>query len=482
MAFFSISNISDNLADFFGFYSPIVRAWEFGIGGLIAWWSTHRKIELNGSQSRAAHAFGLTLIGFSIATFSSETLVPGPSMLLPVFGTALLIIAGFGNPWSKDILRNVVVGKIGDWSYSIYLWHWPMISITTVLWPSQAFPILGAIAFSLLLSVLSYYFVESTMRDGNPKKIPSTKFLVAGIIVVPILIASISLARANAIEERLGDPLASFLIYEMGCHGPGPVTEPLSQCDLGAENPARPPTVYLFGDSSAAAFAPGMHKASSNLGLSLSIATAGGCPLLNGVSPVAPDYGRERIERCLEWQDKALSHLEGVDPAIVVLVAAGIYWLNDWTAESKSGAVATSPDKKSWLLRGGLNGAVDRITAAGHDLYILQPIPSLATAQFWHLENCSFQLTLVGCNQVFSSDELLDRSAVARSSNALAAGRSGARVLDFTDAICEGGICQTYKNDGWVYRDSTHLTEGFAESLAHRWQEVFSEPINQNRF
>ena len=166
-----------------GFYSPFTRAWEFIVGAILA-------LTLAKVQPKKSHKFmtiiGMLGIGMLIASLwliTESTMFPGPWTLLPVAGTLLLLYAGISkNPVSSTLSARPLV-RIGDWSYSIYLWHWPFIVFAVFLWPFSYLTAIIAAAVSIAPAVASYYLVEQPIRNRG---VYSRKYVMKLISVVTI--------------------------------------------------------------------------------------------------------------------------------------------------------------------------------------------------------------------------------------------------------------------------------------------------------
>ena len=153
----------------FGFYSPLTRGWEFAVGALLA---------LAGVKSvPSAAAGGAMLLAASFFLIDNSRTFPGVWTLLPVAGTALLIV---GRPRALTF-RPLV--RVGDWSYSIYLWHWPLIVFATTFgWNRTA-----AAALSFLPAVASFRCVERPLRS---LQLPRRRFalLVVAVVMSPLIV------------------------------------------------------------------------------------------------------------------------------------------------------------------------------------------------------------------------------------------------------------------------------------------------------
>jgi peptidoglycan/LPS O-acetylase OafA/YrhL len=201
------------------FVTP-TRMWELAIGGCIA---TLPPIPAwAGSGGRRAWALasdglawaGIAMVLLAGVAFTPETPFPGSAALLPVLGTGLAILAASEGRWSPTrILRWRPIQHIGDTSYSIYLWHWPLI----VLWPDVFDEItpLGAaaiIALTLGLATLSKVYVEDAVRfrpSFQPVRV-TFRLAVVGMLVVSLMggaqLFEATVRLDQALATAAGDP------------------------------------------------------------------------------------------------------------------------------------------------------------------------------------------------------------------------------------------------------------------------------------
>jgi peptidoglycan/LPS O-acetylase OafA/YrhL len=183
---------------FLGFYSPFTRAWEFAVGALLALAGTSRPLRSD-RHAQVLAWLGAALIAASALTINSTTPFPGPWTLLPVCGTLLVIAAGTHHTtWVSRALAFPAVVKVGDWSYSIYLWHWPLIVFAVYLWPQVPFAAVLAVWVSILPAVVSYRWVEQPLRQLPPLTRPRTLALVAAVVCPAIILAATLHVAADA--------------------------------------------------------------------------------------------------------------------------------------------------------------------------------------------------------------------------------------------------------------------------------------------
>jgi peptidoglycan/LPS O-acetylase OafA/YrhL len=180
-----------------GFYSPLTRAWEFGAGALLALTAARP-----GARTRSVLALtGLTGLVASFTLIDGTTAYPGAWTLLPVGATVLLIAA------EARVLSVAPLVRIGDWSYSIYLWHWPCIVFATLLWPEAGHARTVAAACSFLPALASYRWVERPFRTLRP--LPRFRFalVVAAVVLSPVAVdaAMGSVATGSMAVANRGD-------------------------------------------------------------------------------------------------------------------------------------------------------------------------------------------------------------------------------------------------------------------------------------
>jgi peptidoglycan/LPS O-acetylase OafA/YrhL len=209
--FVSISSTATEPASAY-FITP-TRMWELAAGGLIA---TMPPLGAWGGAGRIPSRFvdgvawlGLAMLLVAGIAFTPDTPFPGSAAILPVLGTALVILAASTGSWSPTrFLRVRPVQHLGDTSYSIYLWHWPLI----VLWPYvfdsiSPVGVVAIIGLTLGLATLSKVYVEDAFRFApsfQPLK-PTFRFAVAGMLVLSIA-GGAQLVEA---QVRLDQALAS---------------------------------------------------------------------------------------------------------------------------------------------------------------------------------------------------------------------------------------------------------------------------------
>jgi peptidoglycan/LPS O-acetylase OafA/YrhL len=202
------------------FYMPYTRAWELLLGTLLSLGIFPR---LRSAWLRnIATLGGIGMIMWSVLFYSQDTLFPGVSALVPCVGSALIIWAGeTGASLVGSVLSWRPVVFIGLISYSLYLWHWPVIvlrqmgllvglgAITlgghSALLSSHRFNMLVEVTFSFLLAVLSWRFVERPFRSGSLRLSGRPLFVLTGGVMILLLGGAAWTVLAQGFKGRFPD-------------------------------------------------------------------------------------------------------------------------------------------------------------------------------------------------------------------------------------------------------------------------------------
>ena len=149
------------------YFSTLSRAWELAAGALLAV-ATGRCARIPSRWRYPLAVCGLVMIGSGMLLFGATTAIPGPWSAVPVVGALLVLAAGIGvrahRPW---LLCAPAVGYVGRISYSLYLWHFPVIALSAALLPAGPASTLLIVVVLSALSVASFYLVEEPLRRGH---------------------------------------------------------------------------------------------------------------------------------------------------------------------------------------------------------------------------------------------------------------------------------------------------------------------------
>lgn len=270
------------------FYMLPSRAWEMGLGALVAL-GTNRC----GRMWREWSAWiGLVLIVASFFVYTKHTPFPGWAALPPVAGTALIIWAGAGAdngsrlPVVNRLLSAKVLVTIGLLSYSLYLWHWPFFAFHRYVYgqPPSLFPSLAYVFCAVVLSVASYRWIEQPIRRRAWLSSQRGIFLfwLGGSAILAAV--GVVLAKTDGAPWRMSEAtrdLATTNGQKLNALFGAPGKENGSYAaTLGQTDAAK--CVLIWGDSQAMALAPAFDQAGKNLGIRVEIrARPGTAPVEN---------------------------------------------------------------------------------------------------------------------------------------------------------------------------------------------------------
>lgn len=471
-----------------GFYSPITRVWEFAVGSLLAL-AAARLTVLGRSRSLASGVAGAALLAASLFLITDATPFPGLWTLLPVVGTAFLLAAGTGsaNAVTQALSAGFLV-KIGDLSYSIYLWHWPFIVFAKILWPDAAWVPLGAAALSFVVAMGSYTWVEEPIRDMPAPSRGRMAALVLVTVLLPIGLAGLLAALPRSALLPAEVETAVKLVSEQhapqvrGCFGRGPYTDELVG-GCGWNSTAGGAPIYLIGDSDAMHFAEAAIGAGEQLGRPVWVFTAPSCLPIAGARMAWVDQSRffpgrinhDEFAHCQDYVRFVLDWLQEQPPGDVFVAGLDQYWWDPSIGVAFGGAAMTSDaEQKAAVLAEGLARTASTLQAAGHRVVLVQSIPTYRNpTPIWDPRTCSVPAIQAGaCSRQMAAAYVDDLQRRARSSIEQAAQATGAAVLDLRDWFCDTEVCSTDKPVRWQYSDATHLTVAASRALTPRFAAV----------
>lgn len=457
------------------------RVWELAAGGLLAL----APLTLTGRAAAAAAATGVAAILVSAAVFDAGTAFPGSAALLPVVGTAL-VIAGCGDSSVNGIAR--VLGwrplqALGDASYALYLWHWPILVFFKYQF-GESLPVhLGviAVALSLVAAAASTWGLEARFRRPGPESGSGPVRAAAGGMVLSLL-AGVGIAGwvgvatsgvgdrqhpgAAALLDGVGfERSAAFVpaletarrdvpeIYANGCHQRVEAADARG-CVVGARGPHPPErTIMLIGDSHAASWVPALDDIGMARNWRIVVHTKSSCVVADQLLELKHlPYGQ-----CSAWSGAVLDTLRTESPDLVLL------------AGRRDARLAGIPDaaENHRKLTSSLARAISDLRARGYRVAAFRDVPQMP----FDPPAC-----LAGGGECVA-----DRSASSATPDALydAADKSGAWRLDLTDGICAADGCPAVVGNVLVWRDSHHLTKTYSRTLAPYLGRMLAEVFRE---
>ena len=309
------------------FYSPATRVWELLAGVLLAYYSTHAKLnaakvgeiwEPTALMRHIASSLGVLLLAFGLYKIDSGRPFPGTWALFPVLGSFLLIFAGPAAWFNRFVLSNRLLVWVGLISFPLYLWHWPILSLMRIIEseaPAPYFRNLAVIA-SLVLAWMTYYFVEKPIRANGKSGL---KIMVLTCLVALLGVAGLVIYQNNGIQSRVAakaDGVNTWdnLTFATPCSfiTNGPNLD--DWCNIG-NAPDKSPTTILIGDSVGSNFSPMLQSYSEQAGNSDFVFRQFGRGLCHGL----PEIGYENCQELVAATD---AYIDATPSIHTIIMAA----------------------------------------------------------------------------------------------------------------------------------------------------------------
>jgi peptidoglycan/LPS O-acetylase OafA/YrhL len=482
------------------YFSTFARAWELGIGAACA--LLPRDVRLTRGARQVLALAGLGTIGIAALVLTEATPFPGTAALLPVLGTAALILAGQGGA-STLVGRGLAVKPmvtIGDWSYSIYLWHWPLIILLRAnLGPERfnSLPVrLSTLALVFLLSWATFRWVETPFRSGRTWRRTGRALLIYPVSVAVSL--AVVVAGTQFISYRLGEwsdvpaiavadyrdrglgkdahvalVRASALAAEEGREVPGDLTPGLLDlrgqtaslgdcdyrtgttklCPLG--DPAAERSIVVLGDSHARALSPGIVEIGREHGYRVYVLVYSGCTATD-LEQVDRQTGR-LWQGCEQFKDWARSTIRDLSPDVLVVSTSAGRVIDPTTGEALS--PGTGFDHYLDVLEVGWTNLFEDVSADADRVYVVGNTPKLPRETGVCLSRGDPDLG----DCAFRPGRFAQREAEASFAAAEAAGVGAVDALPW---FCADDLCPSVVGHYITMRDSEHMTPDYSRWLA----------------
>ena len=485
------------------YFSSATRAWELATGALLAL-AGHQLGRLPAWSRHLLAVLGLAAIAAAVGWYDESTAFPGWHAILPVAGAAALLAAGAaGTVGAGRVLTLPPVRYVGDISYSLYLWHWPVLIMGVFLIGHQpnSRQTVGLIAIIGVLSVLAYHLVENPIRHQRLPGLAGLRGLALWPVVL-VLVLAVSGAAASYAQHRfdarfqagadekldpqlavhhtrgasgrtavqLPDPDVGGLIDASlvdADHG-RPIPFPLANfkhlgrdlwqskfdcyagwedrkvrlCPRGDRRATR--TVVLYGDSHAGMWLPPLDLLGRRDGFRV-------IPLIKlGCAPfdVEQLHGGAPLPACPPFRTWALERMRQLHPDVVVVAYRGLLEVVPPSGEST---------EEAW--RSGARTSLREIAKLAPRVEVISDITSLDFSP----GDC---LTAPHSNTASCTQR---QQSVTQTGNDLtrdAARATGARFVDVTGLVCHHKRCPLVVDHVVTYRDPWHISLTWSKVIA----------------
>lgn len=452
------------------FFGLPTRLWELGAGGLVA--ILLHQGRLGGVRPRTGVILagsGLATIVIATFTYAHDTTFPGVGAIPPVLGAVLLIAGGVTSNPVSGFLSWQPFQYVGRISYSLYLWHWPILVLPQLrgvelgpLWTA------ASCLLAVMLADATERWVERPARFWGGWLRPRRSIAIAvGGTAVCVLLAGASLVirpkihhgpavaetqstrvaqvgGTNQLPRNVSPDLRAVSAsipdsYDTGCHV-GVAGRSVPEKCVSSRPGQR---VALFGDSHGAQLQPALERLADSGGISLLTATKSACPSVD----IPVSYRGSDYDACNAYREDALEKIADFEAEVVVV--SNSYFTDSGGARTDTGkwrqeltdlADAVAPARVVVVTDGPrFQGISPAECASGHPL-------DLAECQ--------------GTSDDFNL-------GLERAETRWAESREDAKVVNLRKILCDSdGSCPVVKGNTFVYRDTHHLTTQFAELLA----------------
>ena len=458
------------------YYSAFSRAWEPLVGGLCFYLP---QVHLGAHVRNSLGLSGVAGIVAAVLLFTEHTPYPGTAAVLPVFSTALVLwLTERGDGGIKTLLSCGPLMQLGLISYSLYLWHWPILMLARYPWAAapntQPFYVAcGAGVLSMVIAWASYKYIEKPTRtfQCSNRQVLSIAVSACGILFV----LGAVIHGLNGLPWRFSPKAVQYEAGVLDFHSWRddsfnlPVSMIRAGClpAIGARDENKQPVFALCGDSHAGCLVPAFDEAASRHGVRGIVFARSATPPLSGIQ--FAKGGRFRSDDAS--REAAFSQLDSLKLPYVILAARWSYYLQlDCTRHGKT---ASSAREKEVMIAAALAETVGRLIHGGaRRVWIIEEIP---TQPF----NVPKQLALQEafgwpCAEPVRQNEYVEATAPMR------------RI--FEDAICTEAAVVTlgspFFKDGNgniasqgkpLYTDHTHISLTAAKQIAPLLNSLFEE-------
>lgn len=464
------------------FYLLPPRAWELLLGASLSL----RYIRVPDAQwVRDSFALaGVSLIGGAAALLDRDSAFPGLNAVFPCVGAMLIIAAGDSktNKASDWLLARQPVVFIGLISYSLYLWHWPLLVLARIVHRGHLTTQTGifVVAVAFVAATITWRYIETPFRRRGTNVSASLVLVRYALLLAVLLFVGVGMYASGGLRALASDAVLSA---ELARYNVNPLSEkclrwqsdssplPGERCITG--NSKMSPRLVIWGDSHADALAPGLVGVALSRDYATYQLTMAGCPPLISVEPrgIGADY-----RPCTEFNRQVIRYIESEPQVKVVVLSAR------WTLYTENRRYGDDPGPITYLVDDqdvelnaasskrvftrGMIATISAIQEMGRQVIVLGTIPPIGVnvpeclarnyLPFSGREACDGDAAQVRHHLEFADAEILRVAGLNRNVCAYFP----------KQALCPADRCQTVAEGQILYANDDHLTLSGAAFVA----------------
>ncbi len=468
------------------FYLFPFRAWELLTGVLLAISVYHRKE--NWRHAAWISWAGLAMLIASVMLIEPGKSFPGVQAIFPVLGTAMLIFNGqHRNPVNRAFSFPPVV-FVGLISYSLYLWHWPVLTLSRY-YSEAAFTFaqtVALLALCLALASLSWRFIEQPFRYGLKLR-PIPLFASAAAASVMLLSVGSAVYLRDGLPDRFPPAIrahiqasSDFLQDFSRCYVPdtGPF-EGVEVCPLGPEGQ---PKFLVWGDSHVRAFKEGLAALAKESGEPGLLIWHAGCPPLFNIEKRESAATRQQDADCTTANErihKAIPQLNGVKK--LLLIGRWSYYAEghgvgrdsyNTISLRPSGKALRNETNQHALFNEAVRATINELSQSIDEILVLRQVPEIpeydsrtAARRLAHhrITPEEAQVTMF----TVAKKDVIARAAPSERVFRELAAEHKIRWIQSWPEFCEAKSCNAMRNGRALYFDNNHITNQTALSVRH---------------
>jgi peptidoglycan/LPS O-acetylase OafA/YrhL len=447
----------------FAYYSIATRGFELLVGAFAALYTKESLL-----KSKVLSYLGAILIVISFIVINKKIDFPGVIALIPCIGAVCIIVSAKSNTLINRILETKVAVSIGLISYSLYMWHWPILAFAKYYYTHlTGIHILLLVLLMFLLSYITRYTIEQKIMHAQYGLRKSLGY----VFITPAIIFMLFAAYINfnagvptrfSAEERV--LIEQTYSNRHACSKERFILDFDDECFIKSFK-TNNKKILLWGDSHANHFSGFFEEVAKHEAVDVYKMSFPGCPPIAGVYRINRTYS----ESCYLHNFRVQELLLNTNNFDYVALAANWsnYPLGANLADDDNKEISISNSKRAFY--NNLQKQLELFSSKGIKVIFLDSVPNFKS----NASQCQLKNIIFG----YPKQQFCERSLMAIKKERLAydyfiknviSATDNIFVLDFMDFFCRKSVCKTLFDGEMMYRDQNHITDSASRSLYQR--------------